>query len=359
MESNDKKFKGQNFYIGIDVHKKNWKVTILNSEMKLNNFSQDANPALLISHLNKNYPGGKFHIVYEAGFCGFEACRAFKAAGLDAIIANPLDVPTSGKEVKHKTDKVDSNKLAMTLRGGLLRAIDIPDRELEADCDLVKQRATLVKDLGAVKNRIKGLLMKLSIPIPEQVSEGSSRSWGKDYLNWLKELKLLQPSHRLVLDNYLTQGTHLIEMLSTIKQQLKEVEKKDCYREDCEILQSIPGIGWVGAINLRLHLGNIGRFKRLEDLNSYIGLVPSMYSSGETVRVGSLTKRCRANLREYLVEAAWIAVRKDPVLTLRYNELCKRMKKNKAIVRIAKSLVSRMKYLLTNRVLYQVNTYPV
>lgn len=359
MESNDKKFKGQNFYVGIDVHKKSWKVTILNSEMRLNNFSQDPDPGLLISHLRRNYPGGNFHLVYEAGFCGFEACRAFLEAGMDAIVVHPLDVPTTGKQSKHKTDKVDSHKLAITLRGGLLKGIHVPDRETEADCDLVKQRATIVKDLGAVKNRVKGLLMKLSISIPEQViGENASRSWSKKYVAWLEGLEFDQPSHRLVLDNYLVQGKQLVDLLDTVEDQLREVEKKECYSEDCEILRSMPGIGWVVAMNLRLHLGNVERFKRLEDLNSYIGLVPSMYSSGEKERIGALTKRGRANLREYLVEAAWIAVRKDPALTLRYTELSKRMKKNKAIIRIAKSLVSRMRHLLVNRETYKLSTYP-
>ena len=359
MESNDKKFKGQNFYIGIDVHKKSWKVTILNSEMRLDSFSQNPDLGLLVSHLRKNYPGGNFHLVYEAGFCGFEPCRTFLEAGMEAMVVHPLDVPTTGKESKHKTDKVDSHKLAITLRGGLLRGINIPERELEADCDLVKQRSTVQKDLKAVKNRVKGLLMKLSIPIPEDIGESASRSWAKNYVKWLEELKFPQPSHRLVLDNYLTQGRQLIEILGTIEKQLREVEQKECYREDSEILQSIPGIGWVVAMNLRLHLGDVGRFRRLEDLNSYLGLVPSMYASGERERVGALSKRGRANLKEYLVEAAWVAVRKDPVLTLRYGELCKRMKKNKAIIRIAKGLASRMKYLLTNREIYRTNTYPV
>jgi transposase len=85
------------------------------------------------------------------------------------------------------------------------------------------------------------------------------------------------------------------------------------------------------------------RFKRFDELVSYIGLAPSVHQSDERSYSGGLTKRQHHELRSRLLESAWIAVRKDPVLTLKYGQLCKRMNKNKAIIRIAKMLVSRIR----------------
>ncbi len=48
-------------------------------------------------------------------------------------------------------------------------------------------------------------------------------------------------------------------------------------------------------------------------------------------------------LRSLLIEAAWIAVRKDPALTASFNEYIKRMSKQEAIIRIAKKLLNRIR----------------
>lgn len=63
-------FQGQNFYIGLDVHSKNWSVTIRSQNVNVKRFSMNPSPAELYQHMQKNYPGGNYHSVYEAGTCG-------------------------------------------------------------------------------------------------------------------------------------------------------------------------------------------------------------------------------------------------------------------------------------------------
>jgi transposase len=64
-------FFGQIFYIGIDVHKWKWVVTIRCNKMELKTFSMDPRPELLHHHMHKNYPGGEYVSAYEAGYFGF------------------------------------------------------------------------------------------------------------------------------------------------------------------------------------------------------------------------------------------------------------------------------------------------
>ena len=61
-------FSGQNIYVGFDVHLKSWKVTIMTEALTHKTFSQDPNPTLLHSYLEKNFPGGVYYSAYEAGF---------------------------------------------------------------------------------------------------------------------------------------------------------------------------------------------------------------------------------------------------------------------------------------------------
>ena len=108
-------FKGQHFFIGLDVHKKNCKVTIRINNTEIKRFSMDPSPQQLFKYLHKNYPDGIYHTVYEAGFCGYWIHRKLVSLGIDNIIVDPADIPTSHKEKDRRDDKVDRAKLAREL----------------------------------------------------------------------------------------------------------------------------------------------------------------------------------------------------------------------------------------------------
>ena len=101
---------------------------------------------------------------------------------------------------------------------------------------------------------------------------------------------------------------------------------------------------------LLTELVDMNRFKTLDHLASYIGLVPGEHSSGDDddENITGITPRCNRYLRSILVECAWVAVRKDTALTMCYSELTKRMKGQKAIIRIARKLLNRIRYVLNN-----------
>ncbi len=79
-------------------------------------------PVNYIIILTKHYPGGTYYIVYEAGFCGFWPQRKFTELGINCIVVNPADVPSSNKEKVVKTDPSDSRKLARELENRFLKA---------------------------------------------------------------------------------------------------------------------------------------------------------------------------------------------------------------------------------------------
>lgn len=348
-------FKDQSFYVGIDYHKKSWNVTVLGEQYEHKTMSQNPDPDLLAAYLKRNFPGGTYHAVYEAGFSGFKSCRRLNELGVNCVIIHPADVPTSQKEKLQKTDKVDSRKLARTLRSNELEAIHIPDVELEADRALVRQRFRMVKDVSRTKNRVKSLLFQFGISIPECFTVAQTRHWSSLYINWLKELEVNNKSLRQVLDNYIAVGEIQRKELLMINKQLRELALSEAYKNNYSLLQSIPGIGLMMAITFLVQIGNFERFKRLDDLANYIGLVPRMYGSGEKMQTGKMLKRGRKELKIMLIEASWVAIRKDPALMLKFNELSKRMHKNKAIIRIARKMLSRIRFVLQNQQSYELS----
>lgn len=348
------RFDNQSFYVGIDYHKKSWKVTILGEEYEHKSMSQDPRAEILVSYLQRNFPGGNYLAVYEAGFSGFGLCRKLNELGVKCSVIHPADVPTSRKEKVQKTDRADSRKLARCLRSKEIEFIDIPSRELEADRALIRQRYRIVKDVSRTKNRIKSLLFEFGIDIPACFTDSQTRNWSKNYLRWLKELDIAEGSLKSTIDNYIEVGEQLRKKLLEVNRQVRKLSQTDKYKKNLELLIGIPGISTTTAMAFLVQLGDIRRFKKLDELCNYVGLVPSMHTSGDKIRTGKIIKRGRKELKIMLIEVAWNAVRKDPALMHKFTELSSRMHKNKAIIRIARKILSRIRFVLLNQQPYEL-----
>jgi transposase len=343
---NEKLFDGQSIYVGIDCHKKNWTVTILGEQYEHKTMSQNPDPDILALYLRRNFPGATYNAVYEAGFNGFYSCRRLRQLGINCDVIHAADVPTSNKEKIQKMDPVDSRKLARSLRSKEFEAIHIPEPSLEADRALVRQRFRVMKDVTRTKARVRSLLFQFNISVPDLFTLGQARSWSRVYMNWLKELQIEHESLKQTLDNYIRIGELQRKELLSVNRQVRSLSQTDAYRGNYNLLISIPGIGFLTAMTFLAQIGDIRRFERLDDLCDYIGLVPMMHGSGDKMYTGKLINRGRKELKVMIIEAAWEAVRLDPALMARFNELARRMNKNKAIIRIARKLISRMRFVL-------------
>ena len=181
-------FTGQNFYIGIDYHKKQWTVTTRLSGTYLKTFTLLPSPQALAKHLQTNYANGNYFSVYEAGFCGTSAHVQLCALGIKNIIINPADLPMTHKHKTTKTDYHDSRALAEYLEAGKLKGIHIFSVEQQELRSLCRLRGNKRKDTTRCKNRIKGMLMYYGVIIPEKYQ--GKKCWSKRFVNWLKEQKL-------------------------------------------------------------------------------------------------------------------------------------------------------------------------
>jgi transposase len=139
----------------------------------------------LFNYLKKNYPGGIYHIVYEAGFCGFWAQRKFEGPDIDCVVVNPADVPVSNKEKVNKNDPIDSRKLSRELENKSLTGIYIPEIFHEALCSLMRLRYRIVQNQTRIMNRIKGLLHTRGFKIPDQFT--GNKRWSAAFIKWLSE----------------------------------------------------------------------------------------------------------------------------------------------------------------------------
>lgn len=344
-------YNGQNVYVGIDTHLKNWRVSIILDHLEMNTFSQNPNARDLARYLKRNFPGCNYYSAYEAGFCGFSVHNSLIENGINNIIANPSDIPTTDKERKQKNDSRDSLKIARSLRNGGLKAIHVPQRSTLEFRSLVRYRKTLVKEITRNKNRIKSALYFYGIPIPAEL-DTASKYWSGRFSQWIRNIELETKYGKPVFDSILDSVELLRKKLLDINRILRNARKEGEYAPMLQNLCTIHGIGLITAVTFVSEIEIINRFNNLDKLCSYVGLIPTTHSSGEKDINGKITPRSNKPLRSVLIEAAWMAIRSDPHLGLMFNDLTKRMKGNEAIIRIAKKLLNRIRFVMKNETAY-------
>lgn len=341
---------GQKIFIGIDMHDKQWTITLRHDRRTLQKVAINPNAKTLSIFLARRYPGADCYSAYEAGYFGFKPHRDLWKEGISNIVLNPADIPTTDKERSNKNDKWDSLKMAKHLEAGHLTGIYVPTERDIALRSVIRHRKQLVYDRTRVKNRIKGFLR--SVGIDASIIRGK-KSWTKKYIASLEAIKFKEPANKFTL-------TSLLEDLDFLTEKIKKV---DIYLDEVLLtggesakiinrLLKLPGIGDVTAKTLYLELIDIERFKGRKALVSYVGFAPGMHQSGEKDHTLGISKRHNKFLRTILIEAAWIAIKKGKYLE-KYNKLIDSMKKNKnkVIIRIAKMLLLdvRREWLLALR----------
>jgi len=344
-------FTGQSIYVGLDVHVKSWSVSIHVGEIEHKTFNQPPDANVLSKYLHRNFPGAEYYCVYEAGYCGFGAYRDLNALGINCIVVNPIDVPTTNKERKNRRDLVDARKLARALRNHELIPIYVPGHGPESDRGFVRGRKDTIVKRTRVKNQIKGYLRYFSIRTPDELVRAN---WSAKYIEWLSNLNFEFQSARDRLDTMLHELRSYNEQLTIQNQQLKRLSSEEKYKGDVELLRTVPGIGRTAAMVLLTEIVDIHRFKGCDQLASFAGLVPDQQSSGDTEGAPQLTRRRNPHLRGVLIECAWIAIRQDPALTLAYQKLTKGMKPQRAIIRVARKLLNRIRYVLMHQEPYVI-----
>jgi transposase len=350
QKDNKVDFTGQEIYVGLDTGKKSWKVCILTEELEHKTFSQPPQPGMLVSYLRRNFPGARYRCVYEAGYFGFWIHDALRQQGVNCVVAHPADVPTKDKERRNRNDWVDARKLARNLRNQELTPLYVPVRSALEDRSLVRIRMQMVKKRTRCKNQIKAFLSFYGHPIPDELVKSH---WSRHFINWLESLEFQQDSGKYALDTLLEELKYLRQSIAHVTKQIRALAKQESYRTQVKLLASIPGISTLSAMILLTEIVDIDRFKGLDDLASYVGLVPGENSSGDQEKTTGISHRRSAYLRGVLIECSWVAVRRDPALLMAFGKLTKRMPKNRAIVRIARKLLNRIRYVLKHQESYE------
>ena len=243
---------------------------------------------------------GSVAVAYEAGPTGFGLHRHLSAAGIRCVVAAPskLQKP-SGDRVK--TDAKDAIHLARLLRLDEITAVAIPSPDQEAARDLVRAREDCRGDLMRARHRLSKLLLRHGI-----VYYGG-QAWTGKHDAWLRHEALPQldsPATRLTFDfdyeNVLTVKARRDRLDTAIGEMAADSEFTDMVHR----LGCLRGVSTLTGFALAVEIGDWHRFTG-NTIGSFVGLVPSEYSSGTSRVQGSITRTGNTHVRRLLVEAAW------------------------------------------------------
>jgi transposase len=339
---------GEDLFVGIDLHKIRWHVTIRTFDVEFFSASIPGTWEALQRVLAR-YAGHRLAAVYEAGYFGFRLHDRLVAHGIPCIVTPPSLVPQEyGNRVK--TDRRDSSKLAHLLAKGLLKRVWVPSEEELYHRQVIRRRRQLVRDRVRTQSRIKAELRFYGVHLEEPRG-----GWTQVYFESLRTINFgnrwMQESFNRLLEQY----EFLSAQIDKQTKLLRELSETELYRDRMAILLSIPGIGVISAMELLLELQDVSRFRRAEQLAAYVGLTPSQYSSADKVRMGRITGIGKNTLRSLLVEASWTLIRKDQAMRAKYDRIKIRSGGKRAIVAIARTLLLRMRRMLLDKQAYALD----
>ena len=292
-------------YIGIDIHKRSWKVHFASDLFSGKSFAMPPKPEVLYEYVAKHFPT----TAYEVGCCGYYAHPSFQTYGWNSLVVNPADIHRKGKERYTKTDKIDAQLISRELKDGRLDAIHVHE---EFDND----------------------------------------HWSHKFRGWVDDVVFAYPSARETLDSRMRSFRFIDLELRDVSTKMWAYCRKH-YKKDYYLLKSVPGIGGIVACGILCELGDLRRFNNIKHLAGYVGLVPGIHQSGDNQKSTGITMRAHRLMRSYFIEASWQAIRTDPVMQAYYRKhLGKNVKS--IIIKIARKLLSRTLAVIKTEIPYEI-----
>ncbi len=291
-------------YLGMDVHKDSITIAVLPAAAKtptrVDRLPNDL-PALK-KWLARVAREGELHPCYEASGAGYVLHRALREWGYACEVIAPSLIPKR-PGVQRKQDKRDAADLARLFRAGELVPVRIPSEAEERVRDVVRCRETFQREILKSRHYILKFLTRRGFVYRE------GTNWCTPHLKWLQHLTTdgspLAPEDRLIYREYHALLQYKLQRREELDREIERLAERPTLKPMVQQLQCFRGISLHSAMVLATEIVDWRRFERSGQLSAYLGLVSREDSSGDRVRLGSITKAGNSHCRHVLIQAAW------------------------------------------------------
>lgn len=331
-------------YVALDIHKYYSVVAGVNRD------GQVLLPPVRVEHedlgewLKKNLQASD-QVVIESTTNAWHVYDLLEPLAERVVVANPIKVKQIAM-ARVKTDVRDTLILARLLAANLVPAVWVPPVHVRQMRQLLSQRRQFVETHVQILNRMH------SVAHRHHLKHERGKRFNEKNTGWQKD-ECLSAMERFQLELEMENRKYIEKQIERVSLEVGKLCHQKPWSVGMAYLMSLPGFGMITAMTVLAAIGEIERFKTPKKLASYSGLTPGLEQSGMKNRGKGITKEGRRELRWALVEAALQAVKSDPLMKMRFNELQKRMHRNQAIVAIARHLLELVWYMLTRRQPYR------
>jgi transposase len=289
-------------FVGLDVHKESLAVAHASADRGSDIVyvgqvgTREADIDKLVRRLHSH--ASELVVAYEAGPCGYGLYRTLTRKGITCLVVAPSLIPKKPGE-RVKTDRRDAVQLARLLRAGDLKSVYVPTVDDEAVRDLSRAREAAIGVLKDAKLRLKSFLLRHGL------NYSGRATWNDAPLRYLAKVVCPTPAQQIVFQESLRAVSEQTERVHRLEDELVDIAATWRLHPIVEAFQAMRGVQQHTAVTLAAELGDLTRFDSPRQLAAFVGLIPSEYSTGESRRLGPITKAGNGHARRALVEAAW------------------------------------------------------
>ncbi len=339
--------KEHKFYCGIDLHTKKMYVCILGSTgdiMVHRNMNTDAGAFLeLIAPFREDIV-----VAAECMFTWYWVADLCAKEGIPFILGHALYMKAihGGKS---KNDKIDSHKIAVLLKGGMLPQAYVYPAKMRSTRDLLRRRNHLVRKRAELFAHIQNTKSQYNLPehlgriakpknregVVERFDDRSVRK------NMEVDLAMIEAYDRIILplEREIIKIANGHDLLSYT------------------LLQTIPGVGRILALVMLYEIETINRFATVQDFASYARLVKCKKESNGKTYGTSGKKIGNAHLKWAFSEASVLFIKGNEPAKKYLDRLTQKHGKGKALSILAHKLGRAAYYLLKNKVAFDTEKF--
>lgn len=335
-------------FIGCDAHKR-FSVFVAVDERGR------ATPPVRVEHRQRHYADFlkqlpvNSEIAIESTGHWYWLVDEMERAGHHVHLANPMEAKKRMGRT-NKTDALDAKGLAILLRNGTLPESWIPPGPLRDQRELLRTRMALRDLRSSLKHRIHAAVDRYGLHTDAIADLFGIK--GRDYL--ASRLAEFPPETARMVQIQLDALDELAAHIETIE---LRIHAEIAPSAEVQLLRSVPGVGEILAPVIWLEIGEVLRFPRAENLASYAGLVPRVFSSGGHTRLGGVSRFVNQYLKWAFVEAANCAVRlkahRHSHVGALYQRLLARRGHGRATVAVARHLAEASYWILRKQEPYR------
>ncbi|MBW2183112.1 MAG: IS110 family transposase [Deltaproteobacteria bacterium] len=334
---------------GIDLHKKYATIMVRDiAGNEIRYISRCKNFQEYIDSLNE-----KDSVVIEAINNAFYFADLIENQGASCIIVNPYKFKVI-KDSWNKTDKRAAADLSIALWMSEMRdefkmpEVYKPSVEIRELRKLFSQYQLITEQITQYKNSIQAIFVENGIALNKKQTYQLFKT--KRDTSILEKIDITDVSRHCILTSLSLLG-NLSEQKENIK--LTIIKMGTLFEKEIKLCISIKGVSPFMVLAFLADVGDITRFKNVRGYNAYLGVVPTVKSSGGITRMGHITRQSRKLARTLFTQPVYnIACSSDSMFEF-YSNIKFRRGAGRSRIAVIRKVFNIMRRMILDGELYR------